>query len=73
MRFGVIHVFVLVMRKPELSKVRMANQFNVDQTVEFASRMTLITEPSSDKYLEQYRQSLENRKKLETLYTEESH
>jgi len=60
------------MRKPELSKVRMANQFKVDQTVEFASRMTLITEHSSDKYLEQYRQSLENRKRLESIYTEES-
>jgi len=70
MRFGVIHVFVLVMRKPELSKVLMANQFKVDQSKEFASKMTLITETNSDKYLEQYRQHLQNQTQLESLYTE---
>ena len=72
MRFGVINVFVLVMRKPELSKVRMANQFKVDQSKDFASKMTLITETNSDKYLEQYRQSLKNREQLESLYNQES-
>lgn len=50
----------------------MANQFNVDRSVEFASKMTLITEINSDKYLEQYRQSLKNREQLESLYNQES-
>jgi hypothetical protein len=44
----------------------MANQFNVDRS------MTLITETNSDKYLEQYRQSLKNREQLESLYNQES-
>ena len=70
MRFGVIHVFVLVMRKPELSKVRMANQFKVDQSREFASKMTLITDVSSEKYLKQYRQHLQNQVQLESIYKE---
>ena len=51
--------------------VRMANQFKVDQSREFASKMTLITEPSSDKYLEQYRQHLQNQVKLESIYKEQ--
>jgi hypothetical protein len=50
----------------------MANQFNVDRSIEFASKMTLITETNSDKYLEQYRQSLKNREQLESLYNQES-
>ena len=70
MKFGVIHVFVLVMRKPELSKVRMANQFKVDQSRDFASKMTLITEVSSEKYLKQYRQHLQNQVQLESIYKE---
>ncbi len=70
MRFGVIHGFVLVMRKPELSKVRMANQFKVDQSKDFASKMTLITDVSSEKYLKQYRQHLQNQVQLESIYKE---
>jgi hypothetical protein len=49
----------------------MANQFKVDQSKEFASKMTLITETSSDKYLEQYRQHLQNQVQLESIYKEQ--
>lgn len=58
------------MKKPELSKVRMANQFKVDQSKDFASKMTLITDVSSEKYLKQYRQHLQNQSQLESIYKE---
>jgi hypothetical protein len=48
----------------------MANQFNVDRSKEFASKMTLITDVSSDKYLKQYRQHLQNQVQLESIYRE---
>lgn len=50
----------------------MANQFQVDRSEEFASKMTLITETSSDKYLKQYRINQEERRTLESLYTDRS-
>jgi hypothetical protein len=58
------------MKKPELSKVRMANQFKVDQSKDFASKMTLITDVSSEKYLKQYHQHLQNQAQLESIYKE---
>jgi len=48
----------------------MANQFKVDQSKEFASKMTLITDVSGDKYLKQYRQHLQNQAQLESIYKE---
>jgi len=48
----------------------MANQFKVDQSRDFASKMTLITEVSSEKYLKQYRQHLQKQVQLESIYKE---
>ena len=50
----------------------MANQFQVDRSEEFASRMTLITEVSSDKYLMQHKKNQEVKRTLESLYTDRS-
>lgn len=50
----------------------MANQFQVDRSEDFASKMTLITETSSDKYLKQYRMNQEEQRTLESLYTDRS-
>lgn len=48
----------------------MANQFEVDKSKEFQSKMTLINEVSSDKYLEQHRRNKECRKNLEKNFSE---
>ena len=45
----------------------MANQFQVDKSSDFASRMTLINEVSSDKYLEQHRRNMEEQNFLREI------
>ena len=45
----------------------MANQFQVDKSSDFASRMTLINEVSSDKYLEQHRRQMEEQNLLREI------
>ena len=45
----------------------MANQFQVDKSSDFASKMTLINEVSSDKYLEQHRRNVEEQNLLREI------
>ena len=45
----------------------MANQFQVDKSSDFVSRMTLINEVSSDKYLEKHRRQMEEQNLLREI------
>lgn len=50
----------------------MANQFQVDKSSDFASKMTLINEVSSDKYLDQHRRQMEEQNLLREIANDKS-